>query len=87
VQDPADFSGALLAVLARAAGQPGQVAEAAVPADPAGWRSGAQRRDGSWWEDWATWADTRSGTLVGPPPMGSQRYPALAGAPGRYVLE
>jgi polyhydroxyalkanoate synthase len=55
------------------------------PADPARWRSGAQRRDGSWWEDWAAWADTRAGRLVAPPGLGSERYPALADAPGDYV--
>jgi polyhydroxyalkanoate synthase subunit PhaC len=58
---------------------------AANPADPAAWRAAATRRDGSWWEDWAAWADKRAGKLTAPPPMGSQRYPALADAPGDYV--
>jgi poly[(R)-3-hydroxyalkanoate] polymerase subunit PhaC len=55
------------------------------PEDPARWRSAAQRHDGSWWEDWATWSDTRAGRLVPPPPLGSDRHPALADAPGSYV--
>jgi polyhydroxyalkanoate synthase subunit PhaC len=55
------------------------------PEDPARWRSGAQRHEGSWWEDWAAWADTRAGRLIAPPGLGSERYPALADAPGEYV--
>jgi polyhydroxyalkanoate synthase len=55
------------------------------PADPAQWRAAAQRYGGSWWEDWAAWAASRAGALVEPPPLGSQRYPALAPAPGSYV--
>jgi polyhydroxyalkanoate synthase len=55
------------------------------PADPAQWREGAERRSGSWWEDWAAWADARAGDIVSPPPMGSQRHPPLGDAPGDYV--
>jgi len=55
------------------------------PSDPAEWRKGAQHHDGSWWEDWAAWADARAGDIVVPPPMGSRRYPALCEAPGDYV--
>jgi len=59
--------------------------DAASPADPAAWRAAATRHQGSWWEDWVTWADRRAGKLTDPPPMGSQRYPAIADAPGSYV--
>jgi polyhydroxyalkanoate synthase subunit PhaC len=55
------------------------------PADPARWRKAAERHDGSWWEDWTSWADARAGRLVAPPAMGSDRYPALGEAPGEYV--
>jgi polyhydroxyalkanoate synthase subunit PhaC len=55
------------------------------PADPAAWRAAATRHDGSWWEDWARWAGQRAGKLTAPPPMGSQRHPAIADAPGEYV--
>jgi len=55
------------------------------PGDPQEWREAAQRHGGSWWEDWAIWADTRAGQLVPPPSMGSDRYPALGPAPGGYV--
>jgi polyhydroxyalkanoate synthase len=55
------------------------------PQDPAQWRKAAKRHDGSWWEDWTRWADARAGRLAAPPPMGSDRYPALGAAPGEYV--
>jgi polyhydroxyalkanoate synthase len=55
------------------------------PPDPDQWRKDAQRHDGSWWEDWAAWADARAGDIITPPPMGSRRYPALGDAPGDYV--
>jgi polyhydroxyalkanoate synthase len=55
------------------------------PATAEQWRAAAERRDGSWWEDWTSWAEPRSGELVSPPGMGSKRYPALADAPGEYI--
>jgi polyhydroxyalkanoate synthase subunit PhaC len=55
------------------------------PDDPAQWREAAERHDGSWWEDWTRWADTRAGRLVPPPALGSDRYPARGAAPGEYV--
>jgi polyhydroxyalkanoate synthase len=55
------------------------------PQTPAQWREVAERHDGSWWQDWASWADERAGRLIPPPPMGSDRYPALGEAPGDYV--
>ncbi len=57
------------------------------PESPAQWRESAQRHSGSWWEDWATWADERAGGLGGPSPMGSEGYPALGDAPGDYVRD
>ena len=42
---------------------------------------------GSWWKDWAKWIAKRGGRRVPPPPMGSDRHPPLADAPGTYVLE
>jgi len=58
----------------------------ANPATAQEWRAAAERRAGSWWEDWASWAESRSGELVTPPQTGSGRYPVLGDAPGEYVL-
>ncbi len=49
------------------------------------WRAAAERKNGSWWEDWADWVGSRAGDLVKPPGMGSRRYPPLGDAPGQYV--
>ena len=57
------------------------------PEGPAQWREAAQRHSGSWWEDWAAWADERAGGLQAPPPMGSEGYPALGEAPGDCVRD
>jgi polyhydroxyalkanoate synthase len=55
------------------------------PETAARWRETAVRHVGWWWQDWAAWADARAGRLAAPPPMGSERYPALGAAPGDYV--
>ena len=62
-----------------------EVAKPPSPATAQRWREGAERRGGSWWEDWAKWAGRRASRRVEPPPMGSEKYPALADAPGSYV--
>jgi polyhydroxyalkanoate synthase subunit PhaC len=59
----------------------------ALPADADAWLAGAEAREGSWWEDWATWIEGRAGEQRRPPHMGSKRNPPLADAPGDYVLE
>ena len=51
------------------------------------WRERAEHRAGSWWEDWMDWLKPQSGPLGKPPASGSKTYPALADAPGTYVLE
>jgi polyhydroxyalkanoate synthase subunit PhaC len=48
--------------------------------DPDTWRDGAERIQGSWWDDWVAWAAARSGPLVVPPPM-----PRGEPGPGNYV--
>jgi polyhydroxyalkanoate synthase len=55
------------------------------PPSAADWRKAATRHDGSWWEDWAAWADSRAGKLVAPPPLGNEQHPAADAAPGNYV--
>lgn len=51
------------------------------------WRSRAEEQEGSWWPDWMAWLKPRSGPLVDARPAATEAFPALAPAPGRYVLE
>ena len=59
----------------------------ALPADADAWLEGTARHEGSWWEDWALWISERAGERMPPPPMGGDRHPPIADAPGTYVLE
>jgi polyhydroxyalkanoate synthase subunit PhaC len=56
-----------------------------TPASPDEWHASATKHNGSWWEDWTQWSDKRAGDRIEPPPLGSERYPALADAPGSYI--
>lgn len=60
-------------------------AAAEYPPDPDDWRETAQRRQGSWWEDWVEWANQRAGDLVKPPRMGNRKHRPIEDAPGTYV--
>lgn len=51
------------------------------------WFSQAEKKPGSWWEDWTRWLAERCGEDVAPPPMSSKDFPDLGAAPGSYVLE
>jgi polyhydroxyalkanoate synthase len=51
------------------------------------WRAGLKKKQGSWWEDWASWLHQYCGPLQAPPPVGSSAYPKLCTAPGTYVHE
>jgi polyhydroxyalkanoate synthase subunit PhaC len=62
-----------------------EVAKPPNPATADQWRQAAEHHGGSWWEDWARWAGRRAGRRIQPPPMGSERYPAIADAPGSYI--
>lgn len=46
------------------------------------WLETADRKAGSWWEDWAIWAEAHGGDMVDPYPV-----PAGEPAPGRYVRD
>ncbi len=58
------------------------------PADPGQWQAGAQKRTGSWWEDWRDWLSQRSGEQKSAPQgLGNEQYLPGAPAPGTYVFE
>ena len=54
---------------------------------PDEWLAAAPTTAGSWWPAWQQWLAARSGAQVKPPRMGHRAYPAMADAPGSYVLE
>jgi poly[(R)-3-hydroxyalkanoate] polymerase subunit PhaC len=57
-----------------------------TPPEPEQWLARATRHEGSWWEHWAGWLGERSGKkIAAPESLGSDRYPVLDPAPGRYV--
>jgi polyhydroxyalkanoate synthase subunit PhaC len=56
-----------------------------TPASADEWHASATKHSGSWWEDWTKWSEKRAGDRVEPPPLGSDRYPAIADAPGSYI--
>jgi polyhydroxyalkanoate synthase len=58
-----------------------------LPPDPEVWLAGAEEHQGSWWDDWAAWIETRAGARREPPPLGGAAHAALAEAPGTYVHE
>jgi polyhydroxyalkanoate synthase len=60
---------------------------AELAADPDTWLATTSKHSRSWWEDWAEWIADRAGERQAPPTMGTERWPALANAPGTYVLE
>jgi len=51
------------------------------------WLARAESRPGSWWPYWAAWLAPHGGGMrTAPRAPGSRRHPALAPAPGQYVL-
>ena len=59
-----------------------------LPSETDDWISAAEEVSGSWREHWIAWLKERSGAEVEAVKlMGSDNYPALDKAPGRYVLE
>ena len=63
---------------------------AAAPyADPDSWAARTPAHEGSWWPAWQDWLARHSTSRVEPPPAGvpARGYPALADAPGTYVLQ
>jgi polyhydroxyalkanoate synthase len=52
---------------------------------PDDWFAATPAQPGSWWPTWADWLAARSSARVAPPPLGTDAFPALDDAPGRYV--
>jgi polyhydroxyalkanoate synthase len=59
--------------------------EISAPGPAEVWRETAQRKSGTWWDDWVRWAGETAGDMIDPPATGSDQYPVLGDAPGRYV--
>ena len=52
------------------------------------WAAGATEEAGSWWPVWGQWLKERSGALkAAPKACGSEAFPPLYAAPGRYVFD
>lgn len=51
--------------------------------DPETWAGQTPRCDGSWWLEWVSWLDKRSGGPVAPPAITN----AIVDAPGTYIFE
>ncbi|ANY08657.1 alpha/beta hydrolase [Pseudonocardia sp. HH130630-07] len=59
---------------------------AGIPGPPEDRLAGAERIEGSWWDDLAGWLTVRSGELRdAPPELGGRRLPPLFPAPGTYL--
>jgi len=52
---------------------------------PDEWLENAEEHEGTWWDDWTGWLESRSGEQVEAPGVGSDEYPPLEDAPGTYV--
>ena len=58
------------------------------PADPEEWLASAEKRPGTWWDDWVAWLAERSGPLkAAPQRLGNRKHKVLGPAPGAYVVE
>src|SRR5260221_3074973 len=58
------------------------------PADPGQWKTGAQQRAGSWWEDWRDWLSQRFGEQkAAAGELGNEQYQPGTPAPGSYVVQ
>ena len=55
------------------------------PAQPEAWLEGADRHEGSWWNDWASWSAQHGGDKVPARVPGSGKLKAIEDAPGSYV--
>lgn len=51
------------------------------------WFERADKRPGTWWDDWTQWLRERTGDAIEAYPVSKRGFAALADAPGVYVLE
>lgn len=57
-----------------------------LPDNPQQWLESSQQVQGSWWPHFADWLARRAGDRVpAPERLGSEKYPEIEPAPGRYV--
>jgi len=56
-----------------------------LEATPQEWLAGAAQNPGSWWNDWARWAEAHAGPKVEARVPGNGKLKALEDAPGSYV--
>jgi polyhydroxyalkanoate synthase len=64
-----------------------RIAEQGDHEDPKRWLAEAEKRPGSWWEDWIAWLAERSGPMRdAPAELGNGRFRPRGRAPGTYVL-
>jgi polyhydroxyalkanoate synthase len=68
-----------------AANKYGYRTNAALPADPDEWLTGAASHPGSWWSDWTQWSAPHGGDKVPARVPGSGALPVIEDAPGSYV--
>ena len=57
-----------------------------LSSDPRAWYYDAKPVDGSWWTQWLSWIQERSGAQKETHmALGNQNYPPMEAAPGTYV--
>ena len=57
----------------------------ALADSPQAWFDSASQQPGSWWTDWAQWAEPKGKGRVPAREPGSGKLPAIEAAPGSYV--
>jgi polyhydroxyalkanoate synthase subunit PhaC len=58
-----------------------------IKSSPDEWAAGAEEHAGSWWPRWGEWLKERAGVQkTAPDGVGSEAFPPLYAAPGRYVF-
>ncbi len=58
-----------------------------LPKDPDNWFKGANKNDGSWWNDWQTWVKKSASGQVKARKPGEGKLKVIEDAPGAYVCK